>query len=77
MLIEFLIIQAVDWWSLGALAHEMLMGKPPFRSKNAKELHTKILTAKVTDCHDTPGSMLGITTNAVVHALASIAEMAF
>ncbi|TYZ65344.1 hypothetical protein PybrP1_012668 [[Pythium] brassicae (nom. inval.)] len=38
---------AVDWWSLGALAHEMLTGKAPFRSKNAKELQTKILTAKL------------------------------
>ncbi|KAG2777148.1 hypothetical protein JG687_00007402 [Phytophthora cactorum] len=37
---------AVDWWSLGALAYEMLTGNPPFRSKNPADLHKKILSAK-------------------------------
>ncbi|KAI9997164.1 hypothetical protein PInf_000600 [Phytophthora infestans] len=38
---------AVDWWSLGALAYEMLTGNPPFRSKNPADLHKKILSAKI------------------------------
>ncbi|CAH0476319.1 unnamed protein product [Peronospora belbahrii] len=38
---------AVDWWSLGALAHEMLTGNPPFQSKNPADLQKKILSAKL------------------------------
>lgn len=39
---------AVDWWSVGALCYEMLVGKAPFVAKNEKELFKKILTEKFT-----------------------------
>jgi len=39
--------KAVDWWALGALAFEMLTGKPPFTHKNRRELHKRILEGKI------------------------------
>jgi serine/threonine protein kinase len=39
--------KAVDWWSLGALFYEMLVGKPPFLGKDQKELDRKIICEKL------------------------------
>ncbi len=39
--------KAVDWWALGALTYEMLVGKAPFTAKTQKDLDKKILTEKV------------------------------
>ena len=37
--------KGVDWWSLGALCFEMLVGKPPFTAKTQKDLGMFPLTA--------------------------------
>lgn len=34
--------KAVDWWSLGTLIFEMLAGRPPFYSKNRREMFSMI-----------------------------------
>ena len=36
--------QPADWWSLGILTYELLMGFPPFYSKNDRQL-LKIIKA--------------------------------
>ena len=40
--------QAVDWWALGVLLYEMLVGYPPFFDSNPFGLYEKILLGKVT-----------------------------
>ncbi|CRK93045.1 CLUMA_CG006520, isoform A [Clunio marinus] len=35
--------QSVDYWSLGILIHELLIGKPPFRGKNQMQTYNQIL----------------------------------
>eukprot|EP00005_Dracoamoeba_jomungandri_P001339 CAMPEP_0174254306 /NCGR_PEP_ID=MMETSP0439-20130205/3646_1 /TAXON_ID=0 /ORGANISM="Stereomyxa ramosa, Strain Chinc5" /LENGTH=348 /DNA_ID=CAMNT_0015335821 /DNA_START=507 /DNA_END=1553 /DNA_ORIENTATION=+ len=39
--------QSVDWWSLGVLMFELLVGYTPFKSKYPFEIFQKILTAPV------------------------------
>lgn len=39
--------KAVDWWSLGTLAYEMLTGWPPFYDRNLRTMCEKILRGKL------------------------------
>ena len=39
--------KAVDWWALGVLIYEMLMGYPPFYDDNPFGIYEKILSGKV------------------------------
>ncbi|KAK8797217.1 hypothetical protein WA158_004427 [Blastocystis sp. Blastoise] len=39
--------KAVDWWSIGTLLYEMMVGLPPFYDKNRKTMFTRILSAKL------------------------------
>ena len=41
--------KTVDWWSLGAIFFEMLMGAPPHYSKNRKKMFKRI-TEKPIKC---------------------------
>jgi hypothetical protein len=38
----------VDWWTLGILLFEILIGIPPFFHKNKHKMYTLIQEAKVT-----------------------------
>ncbi|KAI8145384.1 kinase-like domain-containing protein [Fennellomyces sp. T-0311] len=39
--------KAVDWWGLGVLIYEMLVGRPPFVDKNPVDMYQKILDCRV------------------------------
>ncbi len=39
--------KSVDWWSLGALLYDMLIGNPPFSAKSRKQTIEKILHGKL------------------------------
>ena len=39
--------KVVDWWSFGALAHDLLTGSPPFTANNHKKIQEKIVKSKI------------------------------
>lgn len=38
---------SVDWWALGVLLYEMLVGQPPFEFENEDDLFRAILSQEV------------------------------
>mmetsp|Transcript_74595 Transcript_74595/g.159855 ORF Transcript_74595/g.159855 Transcript_74595/m.159855 type:complete len:324 (+) Transcript_74595:124-1095(+) len=38
---------SVDWWSLGVLIYEMLVGQPPFSDEDASDIYRKILAGRL------------------------------
>eukprot|EP01127_Copromyxa_protea_P014710 TRINITY_DN4147_c1_g1_i2.p1 TRINITY_DN4147_c1_g1~~TRINITY_DN4147_c1_g1_i2.p1 ORF type:complete len:159 (-),score=13.24 TRINITY_DN4147_c1_g1_i2:90-566(-) len=47
--------KSVDWWSLGILIFEMMMGYPPFRDENTMKLFQKICDPAMLVIPDTLG----------------------
>lgn len=39
--------KGVDWWALGILIYEMMVGKPPFRGKTTAEIYDAIIEHKL------------------------------
>ncbi|VDK48684.1 unnamed protein product [Gongylonema pulchrum] len=37
---------AVDWWSLGILIYEMLVGVPPFRGDSLSDIYAEVMTGR-------------------------------
>jgi serine/threonine protein kinase len=39
--------KAVDWWTIGCLLYEMVVGQPPYQDDNTKVLYEKILSKEI------------------------------
>lgn len=54
--------KAVDWWTLGVLLYEMLMGLPPFYDENTNEMYRKILQEPLHFPNDVPSAAKDLLT---------------
>ncbi|KEZ40571.1 Serine/threonine-protein kinase gad8 [Scedosporium apiospermum] len=54
--------KTVDWWTLGVLLYEMLMGLPPFYDENTNEMYRKILSEPLHFPTDIPAAAKDLLT---------------
>ena len=57
---------AVDWWALGVLFYEMLVGMPPFYSRHQKEMYQKILSGSALYPSTLPPGAKGVISGLLV-----------
>lgn len=67
----------MDWWALGVLIYEMLVGHPPFYDDDPYEIYEKIVACKVASAftHFSPHCLTGVFILFLFPSLGSLPQL--